>query len=72
MRTNDDRFRFIAQFHLHVTWHSDHDVSLMWRAKSENWEGSPPYFPVSSGKTLEEAADEAIDRWEKKYGKRWV
>jgi hypothetical protein len=43
----------------------------MWRAKHENWEGSPPYFPVSSGKTLEEAADEAIDRWEKKYNRRF-
>lgn len=40
----------------------------MWRAKHENWEGSPHYDPVADGKTLDEATGAAIERWEKKHG----
>ena len=62
------RFRFIAKFRLHVCFHDDH-VSLMWQKKVQHWEASPPYFPVASGPTLEDATDAAIERWEKKHGK---
>ena len=40
----------------------------MWRAKHENWEGSPPYYPVADGKTLDEATDAAIERYNRKHG----
>ncbi|HEV7594135.1 MAG TPA: hypothetical protein VGO33_03980 [Gemmatimonadaceae bacterium] len=54
MPTDAERFRFIAKFRLHVSFHDDH-VTLMWQKKVQHWEASPPYFEVASGKTLEEA-----------------
>jgi hypothetical protein len=67
MPSDAERFRFITQFRLHVTWHSDH-VSLMWQKRVEHWEASPPYYAVSSGKTLEAATDAAIERYQRKHG----
>jgi hypothetical protein len=70
MPSDAERFRFIEKFRLHVSFHSDH-VTLMWQKRVEHWEASPPYRPVASGKTLAEATDAAIERWEKKHGKSW-
>jgi len=71
MPSDAERFRFIAKFRLHVSFHADH-VTLMWQEKVQHWEASPPYYPVAEGKTLAEATDAAIERWEKKQGKRWI
>jgi hypothetical protein len=65
--TDAERFRFIAKFRLHVAFHDDH-VSLMWQKRVQHWEASPPYFEVASGKTLEEATDAAIARYNRKHG----
>ena len=67
MPSDAERFRFLARFHLHVTFHNDH-VTLMWQKKVQHWEASPPYFEVASGKTLEEATDAAIARYIRKHG----
>ncbi|MDQ6769835.1 MAG: hypothetical protein M3Z54_07605 [Gemmatimonadota bacterium] len=67
MPSDAERFRFIAQFRLHVSWHSD-QVTLMWQEKVQHWEASPPYYPVASGKTLEDATDAAITRYSRKHG----
>ena len=61
------RFRFIANFRLHVSWHADH-VTLMWQERVQRWEASPPYYPVGSGETLETATDSAIARYNRKHG----
>jgi hypothetical protein len=65
--TDAERFQFIEKFRLHVAFHSDH-VTLMWQERVQHWEASPPYDPVASGKTLEEATDAAIARYNRKHG----
>ncbi len=67
MPSDAERFRFLAKFRLHVAFHADH-VTLMWQEKVQRWEASPPYFPIASGKTLAEAADAAIARYNRKHG----
>ena len=67
MPSDAERFRFIAKFRLHVSFHADH-VTLMWQEKVQHWEASPPYYPVASGKTLEDATDAAIERYNRKHG----
>ena len=66
MPTNAERFQFIAKFRLHVSFHADH-VTLMWQEKVQHWEASPPYYPVASGPTLEDATDAAIARYNRKH-----
>lgn len=69
MRSDDERFRFLAEYKLSVTWHAD-GVSIFWRGK--DMPGEPgKYFPVSSGKTLGEAVDVAIARWERKHERKF-
>jgi hypothetical protein len=67
MPTDAERFQFIARFRLHVAFHADH-VTLMWQKRVEHWEASPPYYAVASGKTLEDATDAAIERYNRKHG----
>ena len=66
MPSDAERFRFIARFRLHVSFHDDH-VTLMWQEKVQHWEASPPYYPVASGPTLADAADAAIARYNRKH-----
>jgi hypothetical protein len=66
MRSDEERFRFLEQFKLSTTWSND-GVSIFWRGRDSP--GQPgQYFPVASGRTLEDAVDQAIARWEKKHG----
>jgi hypothetical protein len=65
--TDAERFRFLAKFRLHVAFHADH-VTLMWQETVQHWEASPPYYPVASGRTLEDATDAAIARYNRKHG----
>jgi hypothetical protein len=67
MPSDAERFRFLARFRLHVSFHADH-VTVMWQEKVQHWEASPPYYPVASGKTLAEATDAAIERYNRKHG----
>jgi hypothetical protein len=67
MPTDAERFRFLAEHKLSVTWTND-GASIFWRGKDEP--GKPGvYFPVASARTLEEAVDAAIARWERKQAK---
>ena len=66
MPTDAERFRFLEKFRLHVAFHDDH-VTLMWQKKVQHWEASPPYFEVASGKTLKDAIDAAIARYNRKH-----
>lgn len=69
MRSDEERFRFLEQFKLSVTWSND-GVSIFWRGRDQP--GQPgQYFPVTSGKTLGDAVDQAIARWERKHGRRF-
>jgi hypothetical protein len=67
MPTDAERFRFIANLRLHVSFHSDH-VTLMWQEKVEHWKASSPFYPIASGTTLEAATDSAIERYNRKHG----
>lgn len=69
MRSDADRFRFIAQFQLSITWHDD-SASLFWRGKPQPGEPGA-YFPIENARTLDEAVDRAMDRWEKQHGMRF-
>jgi hypothetical protein len=40
----------------------------MRQKRVEHWEASPPYYPVASGNTLEDATDAAIARYNLKHG----
>lgn len=65
--TDAERFRFIAKFRLHVSFHDDH-VTLMWQEKVQHRETSPPYYPVAGGLTLADATDAAIARYGRNHG----
>jgi hypothetical protein len=70
MRTDEERLRFLERFRLSTTWNNE-GVSIYWRGQDRP--GHPGGFvPVSKGRTLAEATDLAIARWEKKHKKRFV
>lgn len=70
MPTDDERFRFLDQFKLTANWDNE-EFTLFWREKSVPWQYGRLYV-ISKGATLTEAADAAIQRWEKKHGKHWI
>lgn len=68
MYTDEQRFRFMAEHQLSVTWYDD-GASIFWRGNAKP--GQPaPYHPVSQGRTLAEAIDKAIARWESQHGRQ--
>jgi hypothetical protein len=68
MPTDRQRFRFMAEHQLSVTW-SDDGASIFWRGKPKP--GQPaPYHPVARGRNLAEAIDDAIARWERQHGRQ--
>jgi hypothetical protein len=66
MRTDEERLRFIEKFQLSVTWHDD-VATIFWRGRASP--GQPGgYHEISKGKTLAEATDAAIKRYNRKHG----
>jgi len=66
MRTDEERLRFIEKFQLSVTWHDD-VATIFWRGRPSP--GQPGgYHEISKGKTLAEATDAAIERYNRKHG----
>ena len=66
MRTDEERLRFIEKFQLSVTWHDD-VATIFWRGRASP--GQPGgYHEISKGKTLAEATDAAIERYNRKHG----
>jgi hypothetical protein len=68
--TDSERWRFLADHQL--TLHTDGGTNgylVHWCRTSGP--GEPPkFYPVSTGKTADEAIDNAIARWERKHGRR--
>ena len=66
MRTDEERLSFIEKFQLSVTWHDD-VATIFWRGRASP--GQPGgYHEISKGKTLAEATDAAIERYNRKHG----
>lgn len=63
---DDERFRFLEQFKLSASW-DDEEFTLFWREKSVPWQYGRLYV-ISKGKTLAEATDAAIARYNRKHG----
>lgn len=70
IRSDDSRFHFLAEHKLSITWY-DGGPSLTWREERPQPGKAAGYLPISRGKSLEEAVDLAIDRWERQHGKPW-
>jgi hypothetical protein len=69
MPTDAERWRFLADHAL--TLHTDGgDYGYLVRWCRTAGPGQPPkFYPVSNGKTAEEAIDRAIERYERKHGR---
>jgi hypothetical protein len=66
MPSDAERFRFLEQFKLTASW-DDEEFTLFWREKSVPWQYGRLYV-ISKGKTLAEATDTAIERYNRKHG----
>jgi hypothetical protein len=66
MRIDGERFRFLEQFKLTASW-DDEEFTLFWREKSVPWQYGKLYV-IAKGKTLAEATDAAIERYNRKHG----
>lgn len=68
MPTDAERWRFLADHGL--TLHTDGgDYGYMVHWCKTAGPGEPPrFYPVSNGRTAEEAVDRAIERYQRKYG----
>ena len=68
MPTDAERWRFLSDYRL--TLHTDGgDYGYMVHWCRTAGPGQPPrFYPVSNGKTAEEAIDRAIERYTRKHG----
>ncbi len=68
MPTDAERWRFLSDHKL--TLHTDGgDYGYMVHWCRTSGPGEPPkFYPISNGRTAEEAIDRAIDRYNKKHG----
>lgn len=66
MPSDEERFRFLEQFKLTTAW-DDEEWTLFFREKSVGWLYGKVYV-ISKGRTLEEATDGAIERYNRKHG----
>lgn len=69
MSTDGERWRFLSAHNL--TLHTDGgDYGYMVHWCRTAGSGEPPkFYPISTGRTAEEAVDRAIERWERKHGR---
>ncbi len=66
MPSDEERFRFLAQFKLTTAW-DDEEWTLFFRDKSVAWFHGKGYV-ISKRKMLAEATDAAIGRYNRKHG----
>lgn len=66
MPTDAERWRFLADHKL--TLHTDGGDYLVHWCRTAGPGEPPRFYPVSNGKTAEEAIDRAIDRYARKHG----
>ena len=65
--SNSERFRFLDEHQLSITWNDD-AASIFWRGKAQP--GQPgAYYPLATAKTLAEAIDSVIARYNRKYAR---
>lgn len=71
MPTDAERWRFLAEHGLTLhTDGGDYGYMVHWCRTAEP--GQPPkFFPVSNGRTANEAIDAAIARWERQHSRSW-
>jgi len=67
MLTDDERWRFLADHRL--TLHTDGGDYLMHWVRTGGPGEPPQFFPVSNGRTAEEAIDRAVERYYWKHGR---
>ena len=67
MPTDAERWRFLEDHELCVTWY-DGGPSLAWREKRPEPGKTAGYRHLARGRTLTEAIDSVIARWKRKYG----
>jgi hypothetical protein len=65
--TDAERWRFLADHELSVVWY-DSGASISWREKWPEPGKIAAYRHLSRGKTLEEAVDVLIERYNRKHG----
>src|SRR5437763_7286536 len=66
MPSDAERFRFLADHELSVVWY-DSGASISWREKWPEPGKTAGYVLLCRAKTLEEAIDSVIERWERKH-----
>jgi hypothetical protein len=66
MPSDADRWRFLADHKL--TLHTDGGDYLVHWCRTSGPGEPPRFYPVSNGRTPEEAVDRAIDRYRRKHG----
>jgi hypothetical protein len=66
MPSDEERFRFLEEFKLTTAW-DDEEWTLFFRDKSVAWLYGRVCV-ISKGKTLAEATDAAIGRYNRKHG----
>jgi len=67
MPTDAERWRFLADYKL--TLHTDGHGYLVHWCRTAGPGEPPKFYPVSNGKTADEAMDNAIARWERKQSR---
>jgi len=66
MPSDAERFRFVAEHRL--TLHTDGGDYLVHWCRTSGPGQPPKFYPVSNGRTAEEAVDRAIERYNRKHG----
>lgn len=66
--TDAERWRFVVDHKL--TLHTDGGDYLVHWVRASGPGEPPKFFPVSTGRTADEAIDNAIGRYERKHGPR--
>ena len=70
MPTDAERWRFLADHALTLHTDGGYNGYLVHWCRTSGPGEPPKFYPVSNGKTAEEAIDAAIARWERKHGRK--
>ena len=68
MPTDAERWRFLADHMLTLHTDGGHDGYMVHWCRTAGPGEPPRFYPVSNGKTAEEAIDRAIERYNRKHG----
>jgi hypothetical protein len=68
MPTDAERWRFLADHQLTLHTEGGHYGYMVHWCRTAGPGQPPKFYPVSNGKTAEEAVDRAIERYNRKHG----